>query len=84
MSQKKINKPSVLTAPAGHEVGDEQIAVRAYERWMGRGCPISDGVEDWLAARQELEAEMFAFSTKSAPRRATAKSRPSQAPASMR
>ena len=33
------------------------IAVRAFERWMGRGCPVSDGVEDWIAARCELEAE---------------------------
>jgi hypothetical protein len=39
------------------DLSDAQIAVRAYERWMGRGCPISDGADDWFAARSELEAE---------------------------
>ena len=39
-------------------ISEQQIAVRAFERWMGRGAPASDGVEDWLAARCELEAEL--------------------------
>lgn len=39
-------------------VSEERIAVRAFERWMGRGCPPSDGSEDWFAARAELEAEL--------------------------
>lgn len=65
MSQKKIRKPSARITRPSLELAEQQIAVRAYERWMGRGCPISDGVEDWLAARQELEAELT-------PRRETA------------
>jgi len=40
------------------KVSEERIAARAFERWMGRGCPISDGRDDWFAARAELEAEM--------------------------
>lgn len=40
------------------KVSEERIAARAFERWLGRGCPISDGSEDWFAARAELEAEM--------------------------
>ena len=50
-------------------LAEEQIAVRAFERWMGRGCPITDGAEDWFAARNELEAELSA----SAARRASAR-----------
>ena len=65
MSQKKIRKPSARITRPRLELGEQQIAVRAYERWMGRGCPVSDGVEDWLAAREELEAELM-------PRRETA------------
>jgi hypothetical protein len=58
MSQKKIRKPRVRSTRVSTELGEQQIAVRAYERWMERGCPISDGLEDWLAARQELEIEL--------------------------
>jgi hypothetical protein len=42
------------------DVTDAQIAVRAYERWIGRGCPTSDGTDDWFAARSEIEAELAA------------------------
>jgi hypothetical protein len=52
------------------EVTDETIAVRAYQRWMGRGCPTTDGADDWFAARSELEAEQSAPS-RTAPRRAS-------------
>jgi hypothetical protein len=40
------------------EVSEERIATRAFELWMARGCPITDGSEDWFTARAELEAEM--------------------------
>ena len=33
------------------------IAERAYLLWLSRGCPISDGREDWFAAQAELLAE---------------------------
>jgi hypothetical protein len=84
MTQKKIAKPSAKAETRGVvEVGDELIAVRAFERWMGRGCPVSDGVEDWVAARQELEAELFAGAAKHTSRGAPAKLKAAQAPASM-
>jgi hypothetical protein len=35
-------------------VSDEEIARRAYEIWQSRGCPASDGQEDWEAAKAEL------------------------------
>jgi hypothetical protein len=37
---------------------EQRIAVRAYEMWMGRGAPISDGKDDWFAARVAIEAEL--------------------------
>jgi len=40
------------------EVSEDQIAARAYERWVARGCPISDGADDWFTAQAELEAQM--------------------------
>jgi DUF2934 family protein len=55
------------------DLTDTQIAVRAYERWMGRGCPLSDGTDDWFAARSEIEAELAA--TASAPRKSKPKAR---------
>jgi hypothetical protein len=37
-------------------VSDDEIARRAYEIWQARGCPASDGQEDWEAAKAELTA----------------------------
>ena len=39
------------------ELSQSSIAERAYVRWIARGCPISDGQEDWFAAQAELLAE---------------------------
>ena len=33
------------------------VAQRAYQRWVARGRPVSDGLEDWFAAEAELRAE---------------------------
>jgi len=38
-------------------VHEGSIATRAYERWLARGCPTGDGLEDWFAAQSELERE---------------------------
>ncbi|HEY2733060.1 MAG TPA: DUF2934 domain-containing protein [Polyangiales bacterium] len=38
-------------------IDENSIAARAYERWLARGCPASDGLEDWFAAQSELERE---------------------------
>ena len=58
-------------------VTEAQIAERAYERWIARGCPISDGADDWFAARMELEGELAKPKRKSAkpkaPRKTTAR-----------
>jgi Protein of unknown function (DUF2934) len=35
-------------------ISDDDIARRAYEIWQSRGCPASDGQEDWETAKAEL------------------------------
>jgi Protein of unknown function (DUF2934) len=35
-------------------ISDDEIARRAYEIWQSRGCPATDGQEDWEAAKAEL------------------------------
>ena len=49
MFTKKIQTPAPIT--------EEAISQRAYELWEARGCPDSDGSEDWQVAKAELEAE---------------------------
>jgi hypothetical protein len=38
-------------------VPHEKIAMRAYEKWMKRGCPAGSDVQDWLEAEAELRVE---------------------------
>ncbi len=35
-------------------ISPDQIAERAYTLWLSRGCPITDGQEDWVKAETEL------------------------------
>lgn len=37
-------------------VTDDEIARRAYEIWQSRGCPATDGSDDWETAKAELTA----------------------------
>jgi len=39
-------------------VTNETISFRAYELWQARGCPESNGDEDWLTAKEQLTAEV--------------------------
>ena len=34
-----------------------RIAQRAYELWEARGCPPSDGAEDWRNAEKQIMGE---------------------------
>ena len=52
----KKRKPPVVVA-LRPEPTQETIAERAYFRWLSRDCPLTDGTEDWFAARAELELE---------------------------
>ena len=45
-----------LQIKAKRKPGHEQIAARAYERWVESGCVDGLDVEHWLAAEQELLA----------------------------
>jgi len=33
-------------------VTNETISLRAYELWQARGCPESNGDEDWQTAKE--------------------------------
>lgn len=37
----------------------EQIAKRAYEKWVKRGRPNGQHLQDWLEAEAELKKEMM-------------------------
>jgi len=39
------------------KIPHDKIAMRAYEKWMRRGCPPGGDVQDWLEAEAELRAE---------------------------
>jgi len=50
--------PKKATEPADVQPGgieESAIAVRAYEIWQERGCPIGSDQEDWFRAEQELK-----------------------------
>lgn len=54
-----LSPASAATAepPAAH-LPDALVAPRAYEKWQLRGCPLwQDTLQDWFAARHELEQE---------------------------
>lgn len=36
--------------------GAAEIARRAYEKWLARGCPEGDDRRDWYEAEQEILA----------------------------
>ena len=58
MPARKSKPPSAPVVVALRpDVSDEVIAERAYYRWLSRDCPITDGIDDWFAARAELEHE---------------------------
>lgn len=37
---------------------EDEIAARAYEKWVQRGCPQGDSGRDWFAASAEIRAEL--------------------------
>ena len=68
MPERKRKSPVVVALRP--DLAESLIAERAYFRWLSRDCPITDGTEDWFAARAELERESRGSSRKS--KRATA------------
>lgn len=62
MSRATMTPPMPQTTPtkpahAGHPTYD-QIAKRAYEKWLKRGRPEGTQTQDWLEAEMELKREM--------------------------
>lgn len=47
---------STTNAPADH-IPHEKIAMRAYEKWLKRGCPQGCDKQDWMEAESELREE---------------------------
>jgi hypothetical protein len=39
-------------------VPHDKIAMRAYQKWLQRGCPNGSDKQDWHEAEAELKAEM--------------------------
>ena len=37
-------------------MSEEEVAVRAYQRWVARGCPLGTPEEDWYEAERDLLA----------------------------
>jgi hypothetical protein len=49
-------KPSTPTT-TGPQVPHDKIAMRAYEKWVKKGCPQGTDQQDWMEAEAELKAE---------------------------
>jgi hypothetical protein len=47
---------STTNPPADH-IPHEKIAMRAYEKWLKRGCPKGSEKQDWHEAECELQEE---------------------------
>jgi len=57
---KSTQSPAPKTKKAAAKIASkpthEQIAMRAYEIYLERGCTPGDPMQDWLRAEQELSA----------------------------
>lgn len=52
-ASNQASAPSPAVA-SGAPPPEERIAERAYEKWLGRGCPVGDDLRDWFEALAEL------------------------------
>jgi hypothetical protein len=44
---------------SGHtSLPHDKVAMRAYHKWVQRGCPCGTDKQDWQEAEAELRAEM--------------------------
>jgi hypothetical protein len=48
-------KPAGIPSPKNPIVSDEEIRVRAYQKWEAAGRPAGDGMRFWLEAERELK-----------------------------
>jgi hypothetical protein len=47
----ETREPSLTAAPDERDIAD-----RAYQRWVDRGCPQGSPEEDWFEAERELRS----------------------------
>jgi hypothetical protein len=47
---------STTNSPAD-QIPHEKIAMRAYDKWLKRGCPAGTDKQDWQEAERELQEE---------------------------
>jgi hypothetical protein len=56
-SQASAGKPQAKAAGNGaisNPLSENEVRVRAYEKWERAGRPAGDGVDFWLEAKREL------------------------------
>jgi hypothetical protein len=56
MTPTQTGAPQTSTTTT--QVPREKIAMRAYEKWMKRGCTHGHDQQDWMEAEAELRTEM--------------------------
>jgi hypothetical protein len=72
--------PHAAQPSVGSKLGHDRIAMRAYEKWLQRGCPHGTDQQDWLEAEAELSAELNRTGAAPAARTATPARQPAPAP----
>lgn len=71
--------PPAAQHTASPKVSHDKIAMRAYQKWVQRGCVHGTDQQDWLEAEAELQAEVNRGAATAA-RPAAAPARPAPAP----
>jgi hypothetical protein len=54
---KASNTPKAREKRSKNSDREDRVRALAHHKWREAGCPISDGVEFWLAAEQHVDAE---------------------------
>ena len=54
---KVVPPPLAQPMSASGKVPHDKIAMRAYEKWMKKGCKHGNHTQDWLEAEAELRDE---------------------------
>ncbi len=63
----RVVTPPIASPPAVPKVTHDRIAMRAYEKWLQRGCCHGSDQQDWLEAEAELNAEVNRTTSPSRP-----------------
>jgi hypothetical protein len=56
----QTNKATQTTQPTSTQacLPQEKVAMRAYQKWVQRGCTHGNDQKDWTEAEAEVRAEM--------------------------